>query len=175
MIENVNLQQRLKKDNTLMEYIRDSLGTKIGIIISTKGPNRNTPQIGWVLFRNIIGVKERTYKTLKSLNNIYARLGFASIISINYDTYKFINSIKINYTTYIIPNKTIIYDTAVKNLSTDRSNWFVGKEEGDNLLNNNIKVNLNNGETTYIKDEIYANHIRKSIRAMEYRAWKYFK
>lgn len=46
----IDIGRILKAHNALFNYIKDSYGFRVGVVVMMKGPDRDTPKIGWALF-----------------------------------------------------------------------------------------------------------------------------
>jgi len=70
----VKVGEILKKHNALFNYIKDPYGFRVGIVVMMKGETRDTPRIGWALFKETpyrqYGKDIKTLECVPSANNL---------------------------------------------------------------------------------------------------------
>lgn len=207
-----NIGEFLKENKAIFNYIYDSRGFRIGVILAKKGDYIGQNLIGWALFNEIeypswtqfVGIKDLpVYKDLiesvkDSINKSLARdsdslelLEDAGVFKI-YEAFKVFNkAIKDtsvfsedgdrNVPAFYIVSKEDILDTlkiALEKANYDSWNYYCLKHEGHDLRNDIVDTYDIDGYeqcTSGRELPILANNIRKAVRKMEFRAWRYFK
>lgn len=211
-----NIGELLKENNAIFNYIYNSLGYRMGVVVAKKGNKKGYNPIGWALFNEINSIDYSTQIKLKSTPT-YQRMTKAFKQSISkipsleekdmelikdlgfFECYDALSDfLKMNSELYsIVESKYIAYKFSVTHKGTVEAiklalsrannnswNYYSPKGSGHDLRNN--IVNLSTFRTcAWLSNEIrnptkpnspkLANMLRKSIRKMEYRAWRYFK
>lgn len=174
----------LNKNKGILNYIYDPCGNKIGVVVAKKGLNRNNPQIGWALFCevNYYNIHIDAFSKFKEgkyiINNHITKNSAIQKIYNNLlsDILKNINDLKISYDIYRPQNKADVVALAFTRLNTNRDRFFVSDSEQGNQSKTDLMKNIiQKSDNGIDMDATESNYIRKAVRAMEYRAWKYFK
>ena len=208
----INIGEFLKENKAIFNYIYDSRGFRIGVVLSKKGDYIGHNLIGWALFNEIeypswtqfVGIKDLpVYKDLiesvkDSINKSLAKdsdsleiLEDTGVFKI-YEAFKVFNK-AIRDTSvfsedgdrdvpacYIVNKEDILeaLNKALEKANYDSWNYYCLKHEGHDLRNDIVDTNYIDGYkqcTSGRELPILANNIRKAVRKMEFRAWRYFK
>ena len=208
----INIGEFLKENKAIFNYIYDSRGFRIGVILAKKGDYIGHNLIGWALFNEIeypswtqfVGIKDLpVYKDLiesvkDSINKSLAKdsdsleiLEDTGVFKI-YEAFKVFNKAIRDTSVFsedgdrdvpacYIVNKEDILEAlkkALEKANYDSWNYYCLKHEGHDLRNNIVDTYYIDGYkqcTSGRELPILANNIRKAVRKMEFRAWRYFK
>ena len=208
----INIGEFLKENKAIFNYIYDSRGFRIGVVLAKKGDYIGHNLIGWALFNEIeypswtqfVGIKDLpVYKDLiesvkDSINKSLAKdsdsleiLEDTGVFKI-YEAFKVFNKAIRDTSVFsedgdrdvpacYIVNKEDILEAlkkALEKANYDSWNYYCLKHEGHDLRNDIVDTNYIDGYkqcTSGRELPILANNIRKAVRKMEFRAWRYFK
>ena len=199
--ERFNIEKFLTDNKAIFNYIYDKNDLKLGIVIAFPSELKGRCKIGWALFeeackeekeiskfrdlpiiRNkLTEIKKALYKILDTEDkDTIERKEWISLIQNIYSLEDFDLGEKNSY--YYPVNASEwenLFNLAKSRACYDGWNYYCAKGtslERTNLRNNYI--NTTNTENTYgivTRDIDKSAGIRKAVRKMEYRAWRYFK
>ena len=212
-----NIGKFLKENKAIFNYIYDSRGFKIGVVVAKKGDYIGHNQIGWALFDEIEFPSWTQLVRLKD-TPIYKNMmeAFKESVNVGIDCLKAKDTTSANVLKdtkvlelydairafdkaiedtsiysedgdrdvpayYYVDKGDILYTIkrALEKANYDSWNYYCLKHE-DHDLRNGIVDTYDNGFGEIERNRgkelpILANNIRKAIRKMEFRAWRYFK
>ena len=199
--ERFNIEEFLKNNNAIFNYIYDKNYLKQGIVIAFPSELKGRCKIGWALFtevckeekeiskfRDLPIIRNKLTKIKNDLYNILdtedkntiERKEWISLIQDIHSLEDFDLGEK-NYSYY--PVKASEWENLF-NLAKSRANydgWNYYCAKGTTLERTDLRndlISTLNTENTYgvvTSDIDKSAGIRKAVRKMEYRAWKYFK
>lgn len=212
-----NIGKFLKENKAIFNYIYDSRGFKIGVVVAKKGDYIGHNQIGWALFDEIEFPSWTQLVRLKD-TPIYKDMmeAFKESVNIGIDCLKAKDTTSANVLkdtkvlelydairafdkaiqdtsiysedgdrdvpAYYYVDKGDVLDTikrALEKANYDSWNYYCLKHEDHDLRNDIVDTyDTGFGETERKRGKelpVLANNLRKAIRKMEFRAWRYFK
>ena len=199
--ERFNIEEFLKNNNAIFNYIYDKNYLKQGIVIAFPSELKGRCKIGWALFTEVCKeekeiskfrdlpiirnklteIKNTLYNILDTEDkNTIERKEWISLIQDIHSLEDFDLGEK-NYSYY--PVKASEWENLF-NLAKSRANydgWNYYCAKGTTLERTDLRndlISTLNTENTYgvvTSDIDKSAGIRKAVRKMEYRAWKYFK
>ena len=199
--ERFNIEEFLKNNKAIFNYIYDKNYLKQGIVIAFPSELKGRCKIGWALFTEVCKeekeiskfrdlpiirnklteIKNTLYNILDTEDkNTIERKEWISLIQ-NIHSLEDFDLGEKNYSYYPVKASEWenLFNLAKSRANYDGWNYYCAKgttlEETD--LRNNYISTLNT-ENTYgvvTSDIDKSAGIRKAVRKMEYRAWKYFK
>ena len=199
--ERFNIEEFLKNNNAIFNYIYDKNYLKQGIVIAFPSELKGRCKIGWALFteacteekeiskfrdlpiiRNkLTEIKNTLYNILDTEDkNTIERKEWISLIQSIHSLEDFDLGEK-NYSYYPVKASEWenLFNLAKSRANYDGWNYYCAKGttlERTDLRNNYIStLNTENTYGVFASDINTSAGIRKAVRKMEYRAWKYFK
>ena len=211
--EKFNINEFLKCNNAIFNYIYDNRGLKRGIVLATRTPLKGKCKIGWALFDEYDKNHELKCKTLSKLRDIPVimekindikdiayelshseelqgiRENRNLFISIMQDA-RYLEDVSLNSTEeyFYLDNASDmekLFKSALERANHDSWNYYCAKGttlSKSDLRSDYIKIesSYNEGNKEVVryftsKDSNLCNSIRKAIRKIEHRAWKYFR
>ena len=199
--ERFNIEEFLKNNNAIFNYIYDKNYLKQGIVIAFPSELKGRCKIGWALFTEVSN-EEKEISKFRDLPIIRNKLTEIKNALYNILDTEDKNTIERKEWISLIQNirslegfdlgENALYYYPVKasewenlfNLAKSRANydgWNYYCAKGTTLertdLRNNYISTLNTENTygVFASDINTSAGIRKAVRKMEYRAWKYFK
>lgn len=199
--ERFNIEEFLKNNKAIFNYIYDKNYLKLGIVIAFPSELKGRCKIGWALFtevckeekeiskfRDLPIIRNKLTKIKNDLYNILdtedkntiERKEWISLIQ-NIHSLEDFDLGEKNYSYY--PVKASEWENLF-NLAKSRANydgWNYYCAKGTTLERTDLRndlISTLNTENTYgvvTSDIDKSASIRKAVRKMEYRAWKYFK
>lgn len=199
--ERFNIEEFLKNNKAIFNYIYDKNDLKQGIVVAFPSELKGRCKIGWALFDEVCQ-EEKEVSKFRDLPRIRNKLNEIKNALYNILDTEDKNSFERKVWISLIQDirsledfdlgETVLYYYPISasewenlfNLAKSRANydgWNYYCAKGTSLektdLRNNY-INTLNTENTYgivTRDIDKSTCIRKAIRKMEYRAWKYFK
>ena len=199
--ERFNIEEFLKNNNAIFNYIYDKNYLKQGIVIAFPSELKGRCKIGWALFteacteekeiskfrdlpiiRNkLTEIKNTLYNILDTEDkNTIERKEWISLIQ-NIHSLEDFDLGEKNYSYYPVKASEWenLFNLAKSRANYDGWNYYCAKGttlERTDLRNNYIStLNTENTYGVFASDINTSAGIRKAVRKMEYRAWKYFK
>ena len=199
--ERFNIEEFLKNNNAIFNYIYDKNYLKQGIVIAFPSELKGRCKIGWALFTEVCKeekeiskfrdlpiirnklteIKNTLYNILDTEDkNTIERKEWISLIQSIHSLEDFDLGEK-NYSYYPVKASEWenLFNLAKSRANYDGWNYYCAKGttlERTDLRNNYIStLNTENTYGVVTSDIDKSAGIRKAVRKMEYRAWKYFK
>ena len=199
--ERFNIEEFLKNNNAIFNYIYDKNYLKQGIVIAFPSELKGRCKIGWALFteacteekeiskfrdlpiiRNkLTEIKNTLYNILDTEDkNTIERKEWISLIQ-NIRSLEDFDLGEKNYSYYPVKASEWenLFNLAKSRANYDGWNYYCAKGttlERTDLRNNYIStLNTENTYGVFASDINTSAGIRKAVRKMEYRAWRYFK
>ena len=199
--ERFNIEEFLKNNNAIFNYIYDKNYLKLGIVIAFPSELKGRCKIGWALFTEVCKeekeiskfrdlpiirnklteIKNTLYNILDTEDkNTIERKEWISLIQ-NIHSLEDFDLGEKNYSYYPVKASEWenLFNLAKSRANYDGWNYYCAKGttlERTDLRNNYIStLNTENTYGVFASDINTSAGIRKAVRKMEYRAWKYFK
>lgn len=193
-----NLNDIAKMKNVIFQYILDDYGFRIGIVVAKESKFKGHYCIGWAM-NSEVNYRKRELSHLRSIplfqkllysipytkeyvdnRNSLMELGNLGIPT-KFDPFDEVLP-NVVYTPEDSEEKIQLMELALKRANPDSWNYYLPKEysheislRDEDFVNKKLENNYNDNKETYNLIYSNLNNIKKTIKNIEYRAYRYFK